>query len=422
MSLLLHGDCLEHMKDLDDDSIDLIFCDLPYATDKYSAVSCKWNTPIDLDKFWIEVMRIKKLNTPIFMTTTTKFGVELINSAPKKCHFRYDIVWVKSAPVGFLSAKKMPMRKHEMVYVFYEKLPYYDLSSHKHKFIKEKESVRSNNSCYGGLKSEKCSKYDPPLPTTIVKEETTEKYIPPQQRKQTSIIKQNEYNHNEEQIYNAEYLEKKVDFKGRNGGSMFEPPLPTSIVKEELCKYDVNKNTYGGGKEGRIKISKDKKDHQQKYDPPLPTSIVKEELDEKYKNKGGLYSKVSRNGLVKNEPHYDPPLPTTIVKEEPHNIYDFDPKKMIDDRPSNVRTPTYDPPLPTTMLEIKSTKGKHSTEKPVALMSWILKYYSKEGDTILDPTMGSGSTGVACKEMKRNFIGIEMNDDIFDVAYKRINE
>ena len=243
MSLLLHGDCLEHMKDMDDESVDFIFCDLPYGQ-----TSCKWDCKIDLEKFWIEVMRIKKITTPIFMTTTTKFGVELITTAPKKCPFRYDLVWVKSAPAGFLSAKKMPMRKHEMVYVFYEKLPLYDLSSHTHKFIKSSE-----------------------------------------------------------------------------------------------------------------------------------------DLDEKYKNKGGLYSKVSRNGLLKAEPHYDPPLPTT-------------------------------------MLEIKSTRGKHSTEKPVALMKWILKYYSKEGDVVLDPTMGSGSTGIACKNMNRNFIGIELDPEIYEIAVNRIND
>ena len=125
MSILLHGDCLEEMKGLDDNSIDLIFCDLPYGQ-----TSCKWDCKIDLEKFWIEVMRVKKINTPIFFTTTTKFGVEIIQSAPKKCPFRYDIVWVKSSPAGFLSAKKMPLRKHELVYVFYEKLPFYDLSSH----------------------------------------------------------------------------------------------------------------------------------------------------------------------------------------------------------------------------------------------------------------------------------------------------
>ena len=53
-------------------------------------------------------------------------------------------------------------------------------------------------------------------------------------------------------------------------------------------------------------------------------------------------------------------------------------------------------------------------------MSWILKYYSKEGDTILDPTMGSGSMGVACKEMNRNFIGIEMDAKIFKDACDRL--
>ena len=122
---IFNEDCLSKMKELPDDSIDLFFCDLPYGQ-----TSCKWDCKIDLQEFWKEAMRIKKLHTPLFFTTTTKFGVELITSAPKKCHFRYDIVWVKSSPAGFLSAKKMPMRKHEMVYVFYEKLPMYDLSSH----------------------------------------------------------------------------------------------------------------------------------------------------------------------------------------------------------------------------------------------------------------------------------------------------
>ena len=83
--------------------------------------------------------------------------------------------------------------------------------------------------------------------------------------------------------------------------------------------------------------------------------------------------------------------------------------------------PHYDPPLPDSLLEIKSTRGKHSTEKPVALMEWILKYYSKEGDVILDPTMGSGSMGVACNNMKRNFIGIEKDEEIYKVALNRIN-
>ena len=83
---------------------------------------------------------------------------------------------------------------------------------------------------------------------------------------------------------------------------------------------------------------------------------------------------------------------------------------------------TYDPPLPTSILPFKSEKGKHKTQKPTTMMKWILKYYSKEDDVILDPTMGSGSMGVACKEMNRRFIGIEMDKDIFEVACDRLNE
>jgi site-specific DNA-methyltransferase (adenine-specific) len=53
-------------------------------------------------------------------------------------------------------------------------------------------------------------------------------------------------------------------------------------------------------------------------------------------------------------------------------------------------------------------------------MEWILKYYSKENDTILDPTMGSGSMGVACKNMNRNFIGIEKDPEIYEGAVNRL--
>ena len=149
MSLLLNGDCLEMLKQVGDDSVDLIFCDLPYGQ-----TSCKWDVIIPWEPFWNEIMRVKKLNTPVFFTTTTKFGVELINNSPKKMPFRWDLVWVKSAPAGFLCAKKMPMRKHEMVYAFYEKLPFYDLSSHQHKFIKEEVKIKEKQETYKGIYSQ----------------------------------------------------------------------------------------------------------------------------------------------------------------------------------------------------------------------------------------------------------------------------
>ena len=329
MSILLHGDCLELMETLDDESVDLIFCDLPYGQ-----TSCKWDCCIDLDKFWIEVMRIKKLNTPIFMTTTTKFGVSLINSCPKKCPFRYDIVWVKSSPAGFLSARKMPMRKHEMIYVFYEKLPFYDLSSHTHKFVKERNTAQKNGKIYEGPGDKKImeGKYDPPLPVSIVKEE---------------------------------------------------------IMNSELYGELPKTNNYAGS------VGMNKKDSggKPRYEPPLPVSVVKEET-------GGATGEETY--CTDKDKEYETCYGGINIPKHPG---------------AGAR---WEPPLPVSMLEIKSTKGKHSTEKPVALMSWILKYYSKEGDVILDPTMGSGSTGVSCKEMNRNFIGIEKDPEIYEVAVNRI--
>ena len=260
---LYNEDCLERMKDISNNSIDLLFCDLPYGQ-----TGCAWDCLIDLELFWKEVNRICKITCPMFFTCSTKFGVSLINSNPK--NFRYDLVWVKSASCGFLNAKKMPMKKHEMVYVFYRKLPLYDISSHRHKFLKTEKNPKEADAVYANrYVGATINKYDPQLPTSVIL------------------------------------------------------PVPQLV-----------------GCEGKVVRKR-----QEKYEPILPNSI----------------------------------------------------------------------------LEIKSEKGYHPTQKPVDLISHFLKYYSKEGDTILDPTMGSGSTGIACKNLNRKFIGIEQNKDIFEVAKKRLN-
>ena len=67
-------------------------------------------------------------------------------------------------------------------------------------------------------------------------------------------------------------------------------------------------------------------------------------------------------------------------------------------------------------------KAMHPTQKPVALMEYLIKTYTNEGDTVLDFTMGSGTTGVACVETGRNFIGIEIDSDYFKIAQQRISD
>ena len=71
--------------------------------------------------------------------------------------------------------------------------------------------------------------------------------------------------------------------------------------------------------------------------------------------------------------------------------------------------------------EMHPSKVLHSTQKPIALMEYLIKTYTNENETVLDFTMGSGSTGVACKNTNRSFIGIEMDDKYFNIASERIN-
>ena len=137
---LLKGDCLEVMETLPDKSVDCFICDLPYgclvggagaekAKRKENGDSviagCSWDIALDLDAFWKQIKRLRKDDhTPCLMFCTTKFGFDLYNSNPKE--FRYDIVWDKQRGVSFLSANKMPMRSHEMIYVFSKAGAYYN--------------------------------------------------------------------------------------------------------------------------------------------------------------------------------------------------------------------------------------------------------------------------------------------------------
>ncbi len=76
---------------------------------------------------------------------------------------------------------------------------------------------------------------------------------------------------------------------------------------------------------------------------------------------------------------------------------------------------------PKTVLRFKQQKGFHPTQKPIELMEYLIKTYTNQGDTVLDNTMGSGTTGVACMNTSRNFIGIEKEEQYFKIAENRIN-
>ena len=232
---LYNDDCMNVLDSLDH-KIDLAIIDLPYGQ-----TDCEWDKKIDLTILWNKLTKLSKPNTCFIFFTTTKFGYELIKSNEK--WFRYDLVWSKpNSNAGFLNSKKMPLRAHEMIYIFYQKLPTYNVSLFHTKVTEGQSIMDKSQEMYSGMK-----------------------------------------------------------YRTR---TTYEPRLPKSVLE-----YGMNNNRAG---------------------------------------------------------------------------------------------------------------SNHSTEKPVNLLEWLIKYYSNEGDIVLDPCMGSGSTGVACNKLNRYFIGIELNKEFYDIACKRI--
>lgn len=112
-------DCLDGMSEIEDNSIDMILCDLPYGT-----TQCKWDTIIPFEDLWNHYNRIIKENGAIVLTSAQPFTSLLVSSNIRD--FRYSWVWEKSKATGYLNSKKRPLIAHEDILVFYKKQPTYN--------------------------------------------------------------------------------------------------------------------------------------------------------------------------------------------------------------------------------------------------------------------------------------------------------
>jgi DNA modification methylase len=143
---LIHGDCLEKMKDIPDGSVDFILCDLPYGT-----TACKWDVILPFDELWEHYDRIVKGNGAIVLFASEPFASYLRISNIR--HFKYDLVWDKKRPTGQLNAKKQPLRQHEMICVFYDKQctfnPIFHKNRLKREFIGKIEKSKKMSDDYG---------------------------------------------------------------------------------------------------------------------------------------------------------------------------------------------------------------------------------------------------------------------------------
>lgn len=226
------------MKAIPDKKIDCIITDLPYGQTKRN----KWDTVIPFEDLWNQYNRIVKDNAAIILFGNGMFTAELMMS--NKRMWRYNIIWEKTQPTGFLNAKKMPLRSHEDICIFYKKAPTYN-----------------------------------PQKTTG-------------------------------HIRKVSKAEHKVGCK-----------QTSDYGEHSLTTYDSTER--------------------------YPKSVWK-------------YAKDIQKSAI------------------------------------------------------------HPTQKPLALIEELVKTYTNEGDIVLDSCMGSGTTGVACKKLKRKFIGIEKDKEYYEKAKDRI--
>ena len=446
---ITNGDCLELMKNLPDKSVDLFICDLPYGE-----TNCKWDSVIDLEEFWKEFKRLRKSKrTACIHFCSTKFGYTLIKSNEKM--FKMDMIWKKRNKTGGLQSRHRPMRNHEMVYFFYEQAPQYNRDKyHKRIQPKKEHNIEKEDLTMGTthkMKDTMHKCFEPPNPASVIEENAESNKV---------------WGYDKPDTF-------KIDKNGTNQN--FKPALPVSVLEEKFCKEYYETNKTGMTKTDIYSKEQIKKYHKENgvgFEPPNPASVLEE--TDVY----GETKEQRKKRREKGDSSFEPPNPSSVVEEKPlyktskytENVkkgYGYETGPGIQkDKKGDARFPlTFDPPNPASVLEetedvwgqskfscggdcgrlnedgsyklgyeppnpasvYESTKvfiGKrhHQTEKPQDILEFFIKYWSDEGHTILDPTMGSGSTGVACKTLKRNFIGYEKDEKIFKVAENRIKK
>ena len=159
-------DCLEGMKQIPDGTIDAVICDLPYGVLNDKAEGGSWDTIIPFEPLWAEYRRVCKPTAAIVLFAQGMFTADLMHSNPKM--WRYNLIWKKGERAsGFLNASRMPLRNHEDIVVFYDKLPTYNpqMRTGFPNHTRGHGGGKLKNGCYG--------KFDPWARSEVI---TTEKF------------------------------------------------------------------------------------------------------------------------------------------------------------------------------------------------------------------------------------------------------
>ena len=168
---IYNEDCLHGMKRIPDGSVDAVICDLPYGVLNKQSEGGSWDSIIPLEPLWEQYKRITKPNAAIILFAQGMFTAQLMMSNPKM--WRYNLIWDKVLKTGFLNSKRMPLRQHEDICVFYKMLPTYNpqmikCEPHKRNHSKGNGQHREVNRCYGSYVETPTIISDEKFPTSII--------------------------------------------------------------------------------------------------------------------------------------------------------------------------------------------------------------------------------------------------------------
>lgn len=180
-------DCLEGMSRMAAGSVDAVIADLPYGVLNRRNKSAQWDQKIPLEPLWEQYRRITKPGSPIILFGQGLFSARLMLSQPKM--WRYNLVWQKDRVTGHLNAKRMPLRQHEDILVFYERQPVYHPQMTPCPPERRNHGRRRTdgftNRCYGTMKLSPVRIADDKYPTSVIfmpKEHRTGAFYHPTQK------------------------------------------------------------------------------------------------------------------------------------------------------------------------------------------------------------------------------------------------
>ena len=378
---LFNEDCLETLKRIEDNTIDLCLTDLPYGilTNKKEADYqnenrnfCDWDFEIDYDKVLPQLKRVMKKDGNILFFAKSPFTFRLYEQMIKHGFtFRYNWIWKKNSMANFASMKYRPGNNYEEVMVFTS-------TPKRGKYFAHAE--------FNDEVKIKCKFYNYETRTPITSEEVFDKYLIP-------YILGSSFNKD----VRISRSNAPAASNTCNGGIKLK-----TIFNEDIRLQTIgSKNWIALGARGE-------------------------------RGEGKLVDLFEDIGICSHihggESHSDNVGVTKIkldqlFKEKYIDQFEIDLENKI-----LYRTVKSYKNFPASIIDIKYSNScdkkykKHPTTKPVEVLEFLLHHYTEETDLVLDMTSGSGSTAVACKNMNRNFIGSEISKVWFDIAQQRLNE